>query len=582
MQRFVTLRWRSRDVIAGATLIAIAWYASFSAGADVRLLDFARLAQAQSNGGFVGALARWWLSVCADPWRPDLIIGLVQAACIPVVLILVVRRTASLAVAVATAAVLLAFALPAHWLGRPLGVGPAFAVLGSVIVFAGYAGGGVRARPEMLIASFVAALSAGWPIVPVAVLALLRRNRMTAGLAVAAALGVAVRMLLGVRASDAAGAWSASESHALLGLRLIFWAVVLTPALLFVVTRPVIAQWLARVARASTLPALVLAAAVLGVAGTFLADGSAAVFAACAAVVLVAGLSVANRDSAVIRIGALAFAVVVVSTGVVYRAQHQPPDDAEFVAGEQRSVREAAAGNGSLIVVDRSGENAQRRFPPFLLSYLAGRSVGVRYLTQPPPDAPGGVFEATPHGLVRIDSSIRALHALDDARRTMRFDLYAHRLDGKINSQRHEGTPSGLGVIPTFDVAGPDRKVPTITVLSGYAWSFERVAVSPNSSLVFVATKVFPVGHPARGTVTITYQGERPRAFDTDLPPADPSGIATWRFRSIPLNPPRATFATIAFSASSPSGYNIGDWVSFGAPSIVARSLSLAGHNLSP
>jgi hypothetical protein len=577
MLRFVTLRWRTAAVIAGATLVAIAWYATFTPSAESRLLDTARLWQAQSNGGLVGAIAGWWLSVCADPWRPDLVIGLVQAACIPAALILVIRRNGSIAAAVATAAVLLALALPAHWLGRPLGIGPAFAVLGLVVVFAGYADGGVAVRAEMLIASFVAALSAGWPIVPVAVLALLRRHRTTTVVAAAAGLGVVVRVLLGIRAFDAAGIWSASEPHAFLGLRLVFWAVVFTPALLFVVTRPPIAQRLTRLAGGGASPALAAAAVVLGVAGTFLADGSAAVFAACAALVLVAALSIVKRDSAVVRIAVLASAVVVSSAGAVYRVQHPPPDDAELVAGEQRSIRDAVAVNGSLIVVDRSGENVQRRFPPFLLSYLAGRTVGVRYLTQVPSNAPGGVLEATVHGVVRIDPSMRALYALDEARRDMRSDLYAHRLDGKINSQRHEGTPSGLGVIPSFDVAGPDRTVPTITVLPGYTWSFDHVAVSPNSSLVFVATKAFPVGHPARGTVTITYQGQGPHAFDTDLPPADPSGIATWQFRAIPLNPPRTTFAKIVFSASSPSGYNVGDWASFGAPAIVGSPLREQG-----
>ncbi|HEV2644267.1 MAG TPA: hypothetical protein VGT98_16270, partial [Candidatus Elarobacter sp.] len=65
MQRLVTLRRRTPTVIAFATLVAIAWYASFTASAELRLLDFARLTQAQSNGGLLGALARWWLSVCA-------------------------------------------------------------------------------------------------------------------------------------------------------------------------------------------------------------------------------------------------------------------------------------------------------------------------------------------------------------------------------------------------------------------------------------------------------------------------------------------------------------------------------------
>jgi|GEM_PF-4376757 len=569
MQRFVTLRWRTPTVIAGATLVAIAWYASFTASAELRLLDFARLAQTQSNGGLLGDVARWWLWICAVPWRPDLAIGLVQAACIPVALILVIRRTGSVAVAVATAAVLLAFALPAHWLGRPLGIGPALAVLGLVVVFAGYAEGGVRARREMLIASFVAALSAGWPIVPVAVLALSRRNRMTAEVAIAAALGVVVRVLLGVRASDSAGVWSASEPHAFLGLRLVFWAVVFTPALLFVVTRPPIAQRLARFAGADASPALALAAVVLGVAGTFLADGSAAVFAACAALVLVAGLIVANRDSALIRIGALAFAVVVVSAGAVNRAQHPTPDDAAWVAADQRSVRDAAAVNGSLIVVDRGDDSVARRFPPFLLTYLADRSVGVRYAAQPPPAAPGGVVEATAHGLVRIDPSLRALRALDDARRGLRYDLYAHRLDGKINSRQHEQTPSGFGVIPSFVLTGPDRQVPTITVLSGYTWTFDNVVVRPKSSLVFVAAKAFPVGKDAGGTVTVTFPGQRPIIVETDLPPADPSGVAAWRFRSIPLDPPRTTVARIVFSASSPSRSALGDWASFGMPGIV-------------
>lgn len=565
--RFVTLRWRTPTVVAGATLVAIAWYASYTSSAELRVLDFARLAQAQSNGGLVGAVAGWWLSVSAVPWRPDLAIGLVQAACIPVALILVIRRTGSVAVAVAAAAVLLA--LPAQWLGRPLGVGPAVAVLGLVVVFAGYAEGGVRARLEMPIASFVAALSAGWPIVPVAVLAMLRRNRMTAEAAGAAALGLLVRVLLGIRAIDAAGVWSGSEPRAFLGLRVVFWAVVFTPALLFVVTRPPVVQRLGRFAGADGLPALALAAVVLGIAGTFLTDGSAAIFAACAALVLAAGLRVPNRDSAVVHVAALASAAVFVTAGGVYRAYHQPPDDTAWIASEQQSVRAAAAVNGSLTVVERADSSVPRRFPPLLLSYLAGRSVGVRYAAEPPQTVQGGVVEATARGLVRIDPTLQALHALDDARRNLRYDLYVHRLDGKINSQHSEQTPSGLGVIPTFPIAGPNGQIPTITVLSGYTWTFDNVVVRPKSSLVFVATKVLPVGRDARGTVTVSFPGRRPIVAETDLPPADPSGVTVWRFRSVPLDPPRATVARIVFAASSPSGTAFGDWASFGLPSIV-------------
>ena len=569
MLRFVTLRWRTPIIGAISAVVAIAWYASVTASAEMRLLDFARLAQAQSTGGIIGAVALWWLRVCAVPWRPDLTVALAQAACIAVAAMLIVRRTGSVAVAVATAAVLLAFALPAHWLGRPLGVGPAFAVLGTVIVFAGCAEGSLRARREMLISSFIAALSAGWPVVPIATLMLLRRDRMTAELAAAAALGVAARVLLGVRVLDAAGVWSASEPHAFLGLRLIFWFLVLTPALLFVITRPVVAQWLARFAGANALAPLVPAAVVLGVAGTFLAEGSAAVYAACAVLVLVVALIAGNRDSALVRSGALAFAVVVLCAGAVNRAQHPVPDDAAWVADERRSVHDAAAVNGSVTVVDRGDASAVRRFPPFVLSYLAGGPVRVRYAAQPSPTMTGGVVEATAHGLVRIDPDLRAFDALDAARRRLRYDLYAHRLDGAINSRHPEQTPSGAGVIPSFVLTGPDRQVPTITVLSGYSWTFDKVLIRPKSSLVFVVTKPLPLGRDARGTVTVTFSGRRPIIVETDLPPADPSGPAVWRFRSVPLDPPRPTVARIVFATSSPSGTALGDWASFGMPSIV-------------
>jgi hypothetical protein len=567
--RFVTLRWRTASLVAGATLVAIAWYASFTAGAELRLVDFARLAQTESSGGVLGAVARWWFALSTVPWRADLAIGLVQAACIPVVLIAIVRRTGSLAVAVATAAVILAFSLPAHWLGRPLGADPALAVLGLVVVFAGYLDGGARARRAMPIAGFAAALSAGWPIVPIAVLALLRRDRTTAEVAIAAALATVVRMVLGIPPSHAFGTWSASEPHAELGLQIVFWAVVFVPAVLFVATRPAVREPLARFVRADTLLPPALAAVVLGIAGTFLADGSAAIFAACAALLLVVGLSVAKRESPAVRIGALVCAVVFVAAGAADRVRHPPPDDAASVAVDESSVRDAAAVNGSLIVVDRGDDSVSRRFPPFVLTYLAARPVTVQYAAQPPPAAAGGIVEATAHGLVRIDPSLRALRSLDDARRSVRYDLYAHRRDGKINSSQHESTPSGLGVIPSFVLTGPDRQVPTITVLAGYTWTFDHVPVSPKSSLVFAGTKAFPVGHAARATVTVTFPGRRPIVADTELPPADPSGLAAWQFRSIPLDPPRTVIARIVFSASSPSGYNLADWASFGLPSIV-------------
>jgi hypothetical protein len=566
------LRRRSAAVLALLTVVAIAWNAALSDAPQARLSDFARLSELERSRTVLAPLAALWSDFCSSAWRMQAVEALVQLAAVGVVAWAVRTRSASTA-ATAIAGILLAVSsLPAHWLGRPLGILDCIALLALAFVFAELGG---RMHRAALLATCIATAAGGWPFIPLLAVAAVRRDRAALQALGAGVIGLFFRVLAGTPQPAELFGVNPSADAVLRGVKLLIAAAVLAPAVVFALTRAHVRSALNRwIAAAQADAPLVAAALVLLVSAAVLQQRALAVFAAESAALIgfapIGGV-LAKRFSGV-RYGVVALAAAIACAGFAVRVIPHPADDALRIAHDRRVLRAPVTGNGSpVIVVDHGNAALRERYPAYVLSYLAGRPLDVRYAETVPATGDAVVFDAQAGGIERVDRNLKALRALSAARCTVRFDFLAHA--GTINQDVHVETPSGKGVIPNWEVATPAGPLSTLTVLSPFTYRFERVPVRRGDRLVYAVAKAMPSGNAMRGSVRIEIPGRPARVVDDELQPADPTlGSREWHYRSIPLDVQRDTTVRVVFAALTTTSQNLGDWAAFGSPAVVGDS----------
>lgn len=564
------MRRRSVAVLALLTVFAIAWNAALSDTPQARLSDFARLSELEHSRTLLAPLAALWSDFCSSAWRMQAVEALVQLAAVGVVAWAVRTRSASTA-ATAVAGILLAVSsLPAHWLGRPLGILDCIALLALTFVFAELGG---RMHRAALVAACIATAAGGWPFIPVVAAAAVRRDRAALEALGASVIGLFFRALAGTPQPAELFGVNPSPDAVLRGVKLLIAAAVLAPAVVFALTRAHVRSALRRwIAAAQADAPLVVAALVLLVSAVVLQQRALAVFAAESAALIgfapIGGV-LANRLSGV-RYGVVGLAAVIVCAGLAVRVIPQPTGDALRIAHDRGVLRAPGIGNGSpVIVVDHANPVLRARYLAYILSYLAGRPLDVRYAETVPAGESAVILDAQAGGVERVDLNLKVLRALSAARCTVRFDFLAHT--GTIDQDVHVETPSGKGVIPNWDLTTPAGPLPTLTVVSPFTYRYERVPVRRGDRLVYAVAKAMPSGYAMRGSVRIKIPGRPVRVVDDQLEPADTALVSReWHYRSIPLDVQRDTTARVVFAALTTAGQNLGDWAAFGSPAVVA------------
>ncbi|HEX3551348.1 MAG TPA: hypothetical protein VHT53_13270 [Candidatus Elarobacter sp.] len=558
-------------MVAILVLAAIWWSGAWSTTGQ-RVEEYAQLRQLAGAHDVLGSLAGWWSAFASDPVRLEAVGLTAQVACIAAAIAAAWVIGGSLTLAGAAGIVLLTSPFPAAWLGRPLGPADALTVLAGIVLVATAIRDDERFWPLEVAAAGVAVLVAGWPFAAVLPLALAVRGRRAAAPVAAAVVALAARAALGVRPADLAGPWDPAAPHAVDTLRALLAILVVVPAAAYLATRPGAGARLAGARDALGRPgsAAAGAAVVLALAAGLLAGGAhgAALFVAEVAVVLIAVAVLASAGSAPAFRVASALAGAVVLIGAVHRAGGPPPDDAARVARDKTIVRGAAAAPSFVLVEDPYAPYAAN-YAPAVLAYYAGRAVHPVYAAAVPERIDGPVLFATPDGLNRIDGTVRALRELDAARRLPIFDLQAHAAAGRIAGAQPDAGPGGHSVMPSYQLGAVGGDITAITVVSGYAYTFDRVPVMPGSRLVYAEAKVFSVGGDARATVRVEVPGQPAIVAQDDLPPGPVAGPRAWRFRAVPIPVARPAFARVTFETSSPSGDATGNWVGFAQPAIV-------------
>ncbi len=142
---------------------------------------------------------------------------------------------------------------------------------------------------------------------------------------------------------------------------------------------------------------------------------------------------------------------------------------------------------------------------------------------------------------------------------------------GNINSDKHASTPNGRGAFTM--VWEPNSLVPrnTLTILSGYAFTYTDVTVPPDSKLVFNIMLPYEESDGARAFIAVSDGHRETRLFNEDILPPGKSGNPShkWRHVELPLHDFQQMTVSFTFGVESPTGNNVADWIAFDEPAIV-------------
>jgi hypothetical protein len=176
-------------------------------------------------------------------------------------------------------------------------------------------------------------------------------------------------------------------------------------------------------------------------------------------------------------------------------------------------------------------------------------------------------LDPSPLSLIDVTSELATLVHRDEK---VTSDFLALFPEGSINDSSAVQTPSGMGamIIPWGTFLGQRN---TLTVVSGFSYSYDAVTIERNTYLRFGITMVYPSLESARAIVRIKEEGADPRiVYSQDLTP--PPAGEQLQFEAITI--PLADFAnkkvSVTFSVeTAPGKDSSGHWVAFSEPRIV-------------
>jgi hypothetical protein len=151
----------------------------------------------------------------------------------------------------------------------------------------------------------------------------------------------------------------------------------------------------------------------------------------------------------------------------------------------------------------------------------------------------------------------------------VQFDFLALFEKGHINDDRHVDTPSGKGalILPLNTRLGLDN---TLTVLSGFSYTYDNVFIGQSPVLRFDAGMVYPVPEPARAVVkVIGGDGIVEIVYSMLLPIQTKMDGVKLLPTLIPLDRYSGRKVSVVFSVETLGNDSSGHWVAFGKPRIV-------------
>jgi hypothetical protein len=151
----------------------------------------------------------------------------------------------------------------------------------------------------------------------------------------------------------------------------------------------------------------------------------------------------------------------------------------------------------------------------------------------------------------------------------VQFDFLALFENGHVNDDRHVDTPSGKGafILPLNTQLGVDN---TLTVLSGFSYTYDNVFIGQSPVLRFDVGMVYPIPEPARAVVKVIGGDGIVEIVYSMVLPIQPK-MEKVKLLPIPisLNRYSGQKVSVVFSVETPGNDSSGHWVAFGRPRIV-------------
>lgn len=173
-------------------------------------------------------------------------------------------------------------------------------------------------------------------------------------------------------------------------------------------------------------------------------------------------------------------------------------------------------------------------------------------------------------GMQLVDVTQQALVEMKERESRISFDFIKNFDQGQINDTRPVDTPSQLGIIqmPWDGIFGRQE---TLTVLPGFSYRFDNVALNSGDAIVFGLSMLFPAPERALAKVTILdSNGKVIQDFSTPLNPPIPDQKVKFLPFRINLNIGTAESVSVIFSAASAGEDETAQWIAFDRPRLIS------------
>ena len=144
---------------------------------------------------------------------------------------------------------------------------------------------------------------------------------------------------------------------------------------------------------------------------------------------------------------------------------------------------------------------------------------------------------------------------------------------GRINSMARALTPTGRGVL-IAEWPFRSSRIRSLTVLSGYRYSFRSVPIPKGALLVFSGAKPYSIGVGVSAFIVVEEHGRIYPIFQRIFPPASVSAGPLWRHYAIPLDRFSGHVVAITFGANAIGGNQTAAWAAFAEPEVALRARS--------
>jgi hypothetical protein len=146
----------------------------------------------------------------------------------------------------------------------------------------------------------------------------------------------------------------------------------------------------------------------------------------------------------------------------------------------------------------------------------------------------------------------------------LRYSFVDRYPNGTINSQAVVQTPTGRGALILSWPFYPGQ-AKSLTVVSGFKYSYPDVAIGPADMLTFEVAKPLTMGGDVMASIDVTDNGRATRVFVKQIPPAT-TAVPTWQPYAISMKPFAGHRVTITFGLDAKD--SSGAWVAFANPAV--------------